>query len=136
VTDTEQQQQQQPIPTSTPTLFALIISSADYSNCFDETETSYEKNQLSFLLAKRCMRVVDFDRLIHICHRGHPTTEEVTEGTAIGEETERIAREEERKVDEGQEVGLTDYIFRMTSLFPLTCSPKNNVIIGRCLSNK
>jgi hypothetical protein len=114
------------------TLFPLIISSADYSNCFDETESSYEKNQISFLLAKRCMRVIDFDRLIHICcsiSLNSFEDEETKATKVVGKDPVRG-----RGSTEEQKTKLGEYIFRMTSLFPLTCSPKNNVIIGRYLS--
>jgi hypothetical protein len=59
----------------------------------------------SFLLAKRCMRIIDFDRLIRVCEE---------------------CNEEGKGEDEG-----CRYSVRLASLRPLESSPKNNVIIGR-----
>jgi len=59
----------------------------------------------SFLHVKRCMRIIDFDRLIRVCEE---------------------CNEEGKGEDEG-----CRYSVRLASLRPLESSPKNNVIIGR-----
>jgi hypothetical protein len=117
------------------TIFPLIVSNADYSNSFDDSESSYEKNQFSFLLAKRCMRVVDCDRLIHHCRTCQPREDTMERTAELPAEGSPGAVEGGDGTGGHQTVNSNGhYIFRLTSLFPLTCSPKNNVIIGRYLS--
>ena len=111
--------------------FQTIISGADFANNFDDAQTggdgpteSAPVLKESFLLAKRCMRLVDFDRAFHFL------------STTAGTDTD-IAREKGRDKEEKDEYSDQQhryrYQFRLTSLFPLSCSPKNNVIVGRCL---
>lgn len=69
----------------------------------NNTNNKFKKssNIDDFILAKRCMRYIDLDRLVRVCE------------------------------DTRDDVG--GYLCKMASLNPLSCSPKNNIIIGRYL---
>ena len=82
----------------------------------------------SFLLAKRCMRVIDFDRLISTCFQNIYQQNNYQNIESKRNENENI---DENIEDQNQIKNNGYYIFRQASLKPLTCSPKNNVIIGR-----
>lgn len=76
----------------TPDDFKLIASGADYN----VASNSDSVGTLDFQIAKRCMRLIDVDRLYQI----------------------------------SQSSNVKYTTFALCSLFPLSCSPKNNVIVG------
>ena len=84
-------------------MFYAVTSGADYTICFedisdDELLTRPSAVVEAYLLAKRCMRVVDFDRAIGILSKSS-----------------------------------CPYEFHLSTLKPITCSPKNDVIVATCL---
>jgi hypothetical protein len=101
-------------PSSPQSPFQSIISGADFANNFDEKDARSGRGghgsittalSESFLLAKRCMRLVDMDRCLHFLRRA-------------------------------RHLCGASYQCRLTSLFPLSCSPKNNVVVGRFLCGR
>ena len=74
----------------------VISSAADYVHHLDDNNNSNENilNNKDFIIAKRCMRCIDIDRLIHYMET-------------------------------------SDCYCKLASLYPLSCSQKNNIIIGR-----
>ena len=92
--------------------------------------------QEEFRVAKRCMRLIDFDRLIHRCECTYTTT--AADTTTPNYDSTDNSTNSDSNIDahthtlttsSGEE--RSQYICRMSSLLPLSCSPKNNVIIGR-----
>ena len=80
--------------------FQSVASGADFANNFDDEKAICLTEP--FLLAKRCMRLIDYDRALSF----------LSSASKLG----------------------CRYAFRLTSLFPLSCSPKNDVIVGRFMS--
>lgn len=79
-------------------LLDIISSGADFSIGF---ETDFSAN-VDFLLAKKCMRLIDLDRALYLCSTFQKNNQY--------------------------------YAMKLLSLFPLTCSPKNDIIVGRKVS--
>jgi SAM-dependent methyltransferase len=75
-------------------IFRTISSAAEFATHFSESEDAFETVKSHFFVAKRCMRVIDYDRCVSLA-AANPSLS-----------------------------------FKLASLSPLTCSPKNNVLIG------
>ena len=95
----------------------------------------------------RCMRAIDFDRVLKVCEKNPCNSsiisnhrqvysnchvqvcENLSDSSSIkfdNDENQIAATTEHAEL-------LTNYVCKLSSLQPLTCSPKNNVIIGRCI---
>jgi hypothetical protein len=86
-------------------MFCAITSGADFTACFEDISdeallSGASVAKTSYLLAKRCMRAVDYDRAIGVLA-----------------------------------LAGCRYEFYFSTLRPLTCSPKNDLIVGRCLAH-
>lgn len=88
----------------------LVSSFADFKvpkeiNTFDYSQ------DIGFKLSKKCMKLIDFDRLLRVC--------QIFPITSI-------------TCQDPKEVPVV-YHCSISSLFPLLCSPKNNIILGRSI---
>lgn len=93
----------------------IIASGADFSIGF---ESDFEHKE-EFCLAKRCMRAIDIDRAIRVCESN----------CFFSDETQLSLEKPEKAIIDNGRSGY--YTCSISSLRPITCSPKNNIIIGR-----